>query len=98
MLVKLIPLFATSVDPRWHTLKFGKKKFKCEVKLELLRLSTSILQSSQSDREARPLCKKTKTTLDKLLGKEGESTDNCYEAECTEPVLCWESGTDLLQW
>ena len=95
-----IPLLVTAVDPRFHNLKFVNEKLKSEVKLELLRLAISIFESTQSDREARPSCKKAKTAFDILLGEEEESTDNCCEAELNkyfaEKVAT--RDTDPLQW
>ena len=70
-----IPLLATVVDPRFRNLKFIHEKLKSEVKLELLRLASAFFESTQSDGEARPSCKKTKTAFDILLGEEEEFTD-----------------------
>ena len=81
-------------------MKFVNEKLKSEVKLELLRLAISIFESTQSDREARPSCKKAKTAFDILLGEEEESTDHCCEAELNqyfaEKVAT--RDTDPLQW
>ena len=95
-----IPMLATAVDPRFCNLKFLHEKLKSEVKLELLRLATAFFESTQSDGEARPSCKKTKTAFDILLGEEEEVTDNSCEAELNqyfaEKVAT--RDTDPLQW
>ena len=95
-----IPLLATAVDPRFHNLKFLHEKLKGEVRLVLLRLATAFFESTQSDGEARPSCKKTKTAFDILLGEEEEFTDNSCEAELNqyfaEKVAT--RDTDPLRW
>ena len=81
-------------------MKFLHEKLKSEVKLELLRLATAFFESTQSDGEARPSCKKTKTAFDILLGEEEEFTDNSCEAELNqyfaEKVAT--RDTDPLRW
>ena len=96
-----VPLLASALDPRFCNLKFLSDELKWEVKLELLRLTTSVLESTQSV-EVQPSCKKTKTAFDILLaiGEEEEPSDNNCEAELNqyfaEKVATRE--TDLLQW
>ena len=94
-----VPLLASTLDPRFRNLKFLSNELKREVKLELLRLTTSVLESTQSV-EVQPSCKKTKTAFDILLGEEEESSDNNCKAEVNqyfaEKVATRE--TDPLQW
>ena len=94
-----VPLLPSALDPRFRNLKFLSDELKREVKLELLRLTTSVLESTQSV-EVQPSCKKTKTAFDILLGEEEESSDNNCEAEVNqyfaEKVATTE--TDPLQW
>ena len=57
-----VPLLATAVDPRFCNLKFLDDKLRCEVKLELLRLASSVQESTQPF-EVQPQSKQTKTSF-----------------------------------
>ena len=57
-----VPLLASALDPRFHNIKFLSDELKHEVKLELLRLTTSVLESTQSVK-VQPSCKKMKKLL-----------------------------------
>ena len=99
-----VPLLATALDPRFRNLKFLNDKLKCEVKLQLLKLATCVLESIQSD-EVQPSCKKTKTAFDILLGEEDsceeeESSDNNCEAELNQYFAekVASRDTDPLHW
>ena len=94
-----VPLLATALDPRFRNLKFLNDKLKCEVKLELLKLATCVLESIQSD-EVQPSCKKTKTAFDLLLCEEEESSDNNCEAELNQYFAekVASRDTDPLHW
>ena len=69
-------------------------------KIRAIETSHSFFESTQSDGEARPSCKKTKTAFDILLGEEEEFNDNSCEAELNqyfaEKVAT--RDTDPLQW
>lgn len=58
-------------------------KLKCEVKLELLRLASSVQESTQFA-EVQLQCKKTKTAFDILLGEEKESSETTCETEINQ--------------
>ena len=81
-----VPLLATAVDPRFCNLKFLDDKLRCEVKLELLRLASSVQELTQPF-EVQPQCKKTKTAFDILLGKEEEASESNCENKL-KPVFC----------
>ena len=80
-----VTLPATAVDPRFCNLKFLDEKFKHELKLELLRLASSVSEFTHSV-EVQPQCKKKKTVtaIDITLGEEEESSETNCESEVNQ--------------
>ena len=95
-------MLASAIDPRFRNLKFLDDKLKDDVRLEITRLMTELVESTDSVHVApvqSPCKKKTKTAL--FLGEEGD--DDPYD-DCEDEVSQYfaekvvTKNTNPLQW